>query len=449
MFERKIVIKVELQNIWSSVDTDTRGTGWLQGILTYQAWGKGGQLQTYDLFDRWKNRFPTGMMAHVYRRAKKDGIHLEITDGRQAPLSRDRLADLGWLRDYQLEAIDAVENYKRGLIWCPTGSGKTEIAVGLTQAFPCRWLLVAHRGELVDNAAERYEKRTGAQAGRVGAGQWSAGDGSFICATFQTLHKALKKRDPNALALLKGAEGIIVDESHTLAAWSFQKVAQACTNAYYRVGLSGTPLQRTDHRSMMTVAQLGRVIYRIKTDELIDAGVISKPRIEMRKLHQESEMKTWAAVYRNLVVKSAARNDAIAEMARNAPKPCLVFVSHLEHGRRLGAVLGCKFVDGQAPPGVRREAIRRLNNGDEELLVATNIFNEGVDIPELRSVVIAAGGASPIQALQRIGRGMRKTDSKDRFHVFDVKDTGQRWMEKHAQARVRAYRSEGHTVHIQ
>ena len=316
------MINIELQNIWADVTGDARDIGWMKGILTYEAWGRGGQMQVYDLFDQWKNRFPTGMMAHVYRRAKRDGIQLNITDKRTEPVSRDRLADLGWLRDYQLEAIDSVEKLIRGLIWCPTGSGKTEIAVGLTQAFPCRWLLVAHRGELMDNAAERYEKRTGARAGRVGAGQWDNGDGSFICATFQTLHKALKKGDPNARRLLQGAQGIIVDESHTLAAWSFQKVAQACTNAYYRVGLSGTPLQRTDHRSMMTIAQLGRVIYRIKTDELIDAGMISRPEIVMHKMLQTSDQKTWAAVYRNLVVKSAARNAAVASMASEAPKPC-------------------------------------------------------------------------------------------------------------------------------
>jgi superfamily II DNA or RNA helicase len=92
--------------------------------------------------------------------------------------------------------------------------------------------------------------------------------------------------------------------------------------------------------------------------------------------------------------------------------------------------------------------MRRLNNGDDDLLVATNIFNEGVDIPELKSVVIAAGGSSSIQALQRIGRGMRRTDSKSRFYVYDLLDSGQRWMERHAKARQRAYRSEGHTVNV-
>ena len=446
-------MKIDLHNIWATVEATPDEERWLDGILSYETWGRGGQIQTYRLFDQFKHRFPAGMMAHVMRRAKRDSMSVDYVDCRVAPLGVDPNADLSWLRDYQLEAVEAAAKRTRGILWCPTGSGKTEMAVGLTQALPCRWLFLAHRGTLVQNAAERYQLRTGAQAGRLMQGVREWGDGALLCATFQTLHAGFKKKDPMVMQILNGAQGIIIDESHTLPAWSFYKIAQATQNAYYRIGLSGTPLSRTDHRSMMSVASLGRVIYRIETDRLIEAGVLSRPTIEMWPCEQTSDQKTWGAVYRNLVVRSKERNAKVVEMAKVAPKPALVFVQHLSHGSSLKseiqkAGMACDFVDGKSSLAVRQNAVRRLENGDLDVLVATNIFNEGVDIPDLRSVVIAAGGSSSIQALQRIGRGMRRADGKDGFHVYDFKDKGQRWMEKHANARARAYKSEGHEVKL-
>jgi superfamily II DNA or RNA helicase len=97
----------------------------------------------------------------------------------------------------------------------------------------------------------------------------------------------------------------------------------------------------------------------------------------------------------------------------------------------------------------RKASIKRLIRGDHEALIASVIFNEGVDIPELRSVVIASGGKSTIAALQRIGRGMRvKKDAtgnvvKDEFEVYDFQDEGDRWLQRHTRARVAAYMREG------
>lgn len=439
-------MRIDLTNVWCRFFADGPERRWLEGILTYESFGKGGVLQEYSFVNRFKPEFPSGLLHHVVTRAKADDVSVEVIDRRVRPVAPVDDADLGWLRDYQVDAINAVQKRTRGIIHSPTGSGKTEVLVGLTQRLPCKWLMLAHRGTLVANAAERYQLRTGARAGIVGKGQWDYGDGGLVCATFQTLYKALKKGDKNAYALLEGAEGLIVDESHTLPAWSFLLVANAAKNAYWRVGLSGTPLDRTDHRSQHSIGSLGRIIYRIETSMLIERGYLSQPEIEMRTVEQESDQETYAAVYRNLVVKSVPRNKAVIEMAKNAPKPCMVFVQQIQHGRLLAKNLGCDFVDGKAPDAVRQRVLKGLQNGDKDMIVASNIFNEGVDVPDLRSVVIAAGGASTIQAIQRIGRGMRKTDDKDRFKVYDINDEGQRWLKRHSRARKKAYEREGHAV---
>jgi superfamily II DNA or RNA helicase len=446
------MVDIALENIWARVtnatDADIR---WLDGILCYESWSNNG-LQTYRLFDQFNKRFPAGMLAQVLKRAVQDKFEgIVVNDTRVVPCAVDPTADLSWLRDYQLEAVDTVIRKTRGIVHASTGSGKTEVMVGLTQKLPCRWLMLAHRGTLTENVADRYHLRTGAKAGRIADGVWELGDGALVCATFQTLNAGLKKGNKNVFDLLRGAEGLLVDEAHTAPADSYRRIIGMTPNAYYRVGLSGTPLARSDHRSVLAIGSLGRVIYRIKTETLIEAGLISKPTIEMRRCNQTSEKQDWASVYRELVVNSKARNQIVLDMVRDAPKPCIVFVTSLQHGKALAKAIqktGTKgeFIAGNSSLDMRKRAVKRLQGGEIEALVATTIFNEGVDIPDLLSVVIASGGASTIQTLQKIGRGMRLTADKNTFHVFDIADRGHRWTERHAKARATAYRSEGHEV---
>jgi superfamily II DNA or RNA helicase len=258
------------------------------------------------------------------------------------------------------------------------------------------------------------------------------------------------------------ADGLVAHNCHTLPADSFWGVAQACP-AHYRFGLSGTPLARGDKRSVLAIGALGPVVYRIIPDVLIRAGVLAKPKIRLTSVVQRSERPTWQGVYGESIVRSSIRNKAVVECARKAEKPCLVFVKEIAHGKLIKkaleqAGLTSEFVYGEDDTSERRESIKRLVRGDSDVLVCSVVFQEGIDIPALRSVVIASGGKSVIAALQRIGRGMRKSLGKDEFEVHDIADkgcgcgsrghAGCRWLEKHTRARVKAYAGEGFQVAI-
>jgi superfamily II DNA or RNA helicase len=126
-------------------------------------------------------------------------------------------------------------------------------------------------------------------------------------------------------------------------------------------------------------------------------------------------------------------------------------VQQTKHGQSLCKTLhraGTKveYVDGGDDIEVRRAAVKRLVRGDIDVLICTVIFNEGIDIPLLQSVVIASGGASSIAAIQRVGRGMRKASGKDTFEVWDVRDQGNKWLERHTKARLKAYAIEAYEV---
>ncbi len=451
-------------------------TAWVSEYLAFEdttAHFRKVGAQRIRLFNVFAATFPTGFMALVKKAGEAEGYKIEVLDRRVAPAAPDESADLGWLREYQRDAVAKVEQHGRGILWMPTGSGKTEVAAALALRFPVVWLFLVHRTTLGNQAADRYEKRTGLLAGRIGDSTWFVPDGArFVTATFQTISRALTKRDPRVLNLLASAEGLIVDESHVLPAATFYQVALETPRAFWRVGLSGTPLAREDKRSLLAVGALGPVIFKLPTEQLIEEGVLAKPHIRMVHVKQECDAATFQGVYGKAVVRSTYRNRVVADTAARAEKPCLVFVKEIAHGKLVEKALwraGLKtaFVWGTSSNDMRDTKVRDLRAGRLDVLVCSVVFQEGTDIPELRSVVVASGGKSVIATLQRIGRGMRVDrdgagnvrEGGDKFEVWDIADKGCgcrglqhkgcKWLDKHTKARLKAYGAEGHTITIE
>ena len=427
---------------------------WLKDYLTYKDprahFRYGGPQNVYLLSAQ--HEFPAGFIPQITKAAKLEGFAVEVADRRGPPPAHDPNADLGWLRDYQKRAVDLVEAKTRGILWLPTGAGKTEVAVGLTRAFPVPWLFVVHRKDLMHNAAERFNRRNAEHgldlddAACFGDGVYEVGE-RLTVASFQTLARRLDKPG-----------GVMVDECHTLPADSFYRTLMKFDRAYYRIGLSGTPLARGDKRSLLSVAALGPVIYRIRPDTLIKLGVIAKPHIRMVPVeHDEAKVdaKTYQGTYSKAVIRSSPRNRAIVRAAKEAAKPALIFIQQTKHGeilknRLTKAGLNADFVWGAGTSATRQRLVKALRYGDLDVLVCSSIFQEGVDIPELRAVVNAAGGKSNIAAIQRVGRGMRRPDDTHAtFEVWDFDDRGHKWLERHSRARIRAYAKEGYTVTIE
>jgi len=257
----------------------------------------------------------------------------------------------------------------------------------------------------------------------------------------------------------------LVDECHVAPADVYFHAVQKCP-AEYRVGFSGTPLDRTDNRSLMAIAALGRVIYSVKPKVLIDAGYLAQPQIKMVQVRQKASVKIApygrfsqlakisASLYKEHIVNSELRNDEVCRLASIAVKPCMVFVKEIQHGHTIKKLLeesgtSVEFVWGSTTPDRRRAAIESLERGDAEVMVASVVFQEGVDIPTLRSVIVASGGKSVIAALQRIGRGMRVVPGeKTSFDVYDVMDVGIPMFERHSRRRMNTYVREGYETII-
>ncbi len=425
---------------------------WLRQYLVFRTVSfKGGrphQEQT-RLWSPIDGSFPQGLVHLVKRNSP---TKVEVHDLRPAP-SPDSAADVGWLRDYQLGAAKSASDKRRGILAVATGGGKTEIACALARMFPVRWGFLVHRAGLVNQAADRYERRCPElNVGRVREGEWLVPkDPNVVCASFQSLHAGLKSGDPRTRRLLQSFEGIVCDESHTVGAETYEAVAQACTNAHLRIGLSGTPMARSDRRSVLVVATLGPVIHTVTTTELVERGVLAKPRVRMVPVTQTAEYPTYQGAYGGLVVRGSARNAALVRAAQRCEKPAFLFVKEIGHGKALvkylqRAGVKAEFTWGEHSAEWQARLIKNLERGALEVLVTSVVMQEGIDVPCLRSVIIGSSGKSIIASIQRVGRGTRKEEGKDEFWVYDIDDRGCDVLERHSKERAAAYRREGYEV---
>lgn len=416
------------------------------------------------LFDRKRSTLPTGLIPLVVRGAEVEGIAVDVADGRTYTkpdperIAEELRSEPLTMRPYQVDAILSAtvqaSFFGRGVIKIPTGGGKGRVAVAIAKAIPGRWLFCVHRGNLADDVARRWETLAADEppAGFVGAGKWEVGE-RLTCATLQTLHRA--RHSEKFAGLAESIDGVIVDECHTAPAKSFYETIRKFSRAVYRVGLSGTPFDRGDRRSLMAVAAIGPTAYEISARTLIDAGMLSEPTIKILPLEQRESPQNsgdFRKVYEELVVTSTRRNrlviDAMRKSLEDGGTPGMVFVRRIEHGKRLRDAardqgLNVELVDGNKDTNQRNAAIKRLESGRIDFIISTKVFAEGVNVPELRTVVLAAGGKSVIETLQQVGRGSRRTDGKREFTVYDIGDKGNRWLNNHARERIRAMRREG------
>lgn len=456
---------------------------WLVRVLTYNAHGRGPFKPPVRVFDEFNQHFLAGLLPDVLKAAAADGVPVEVTDLRSPPPKPDPEADLSWLDEHQRASVAALHRFLRGIIKLPTGGGKTEVAVATMLLFgQVRFAFFAPREQLATQAAERWAKRTdGAPCGLFLKGRRDLGH-RVTFATFQAVGRGIN--DDAVKAWLESLGGFFADEAHTCAAQTFLPVLTRCTGARIRAGLSATPLDRTDERAVFTLGALGPVVHEIAPEALVASGRIVAAKVTMLRMRQyattardrapgklcpgcpssgdepcaadctfaDDAQEHYANAYNELVVRSAARNSVLVAATVAAEKPALVFVRERMHGatlqRMLEAATGrdVPFVHGDTPGQKRTRIAAELNDGVHPVVIAGMVWEAGVDVPALRTVVNAAAGQSAIRTAQVLGRAVRADDGKAGCTVIDCTDDGEPVLRKHARAREKVYRRDGWTV---
>ena len=435
--------------------------------------------------------FLTGLLPQISEWCTEKDISLIVDDNRtlarelkSTPVATMQGETAVQLRDYQQEVVEIAMNsrlmdvsWPRGVVKVATGGGKTEIAVGMYQCNHLPTVFLVHRKDLMEQAAQRFEKY-GIECGRIGDSEFIMNCSTVTVATIQTIWRIMKNEDDprneKLKALFENTKQLFFDEAHLMAADvdkanTFIKISKMFENADVRWGLTATPFIKDDEYSNNLLrGATGGLLCDISNKALIERKFLTPPRVKMRYVQHPSRYEDvitkmprdlptgrgtkWNEIYDYVIVSSPARNLAIIEEIEAAPKPCLVLLQrtkHLDYLKEMG-MPEYPVLTGKDSKKKRMETVAKIRTGEIPVIVCTTIFDEGVDIPELQSVIMAGGGKSKIKTLQRLGRGLRLAEGKEEVLIVDFDDHSDDkpgWLAgKHSNARLKTYREEGFTI---
>jgi len=283
----------------------------------------------------------------------------------------------------------------------------------------------------------------------IGGDQWSPKD--ITIAMIQTLHA--RKDEKEFIDWRDSLECFIIDEGHHAQADTYYDFAKKCKNTQFRYAASATAFTGGKGTEMMVRASTGPLIMRMHQSELIRKKISAKPTIHM--IHYDSLLqwgKDWMEIERIGIIENGFRNQILGKIATACFKSSLatlILVEKIAHGRTISKLLERElgtsrlhdFIYGETPDFLREKAVDLFKRKKLPILIASRIFNEGVDIPEIDALIIGAGGLSEVSTVQRVGRALRMNDSGV-VKIFDFFDDSHRILKGHSKERLKIYRKE-------
>lgn len=347
------------------------------------------------------------------------------------------------LRPYQREALRAWwRGDRNGVIVAPCGGGKTAIGLVAAAVSPTPCLVIVHTGDLLRQWADR-----GCSAGFGDVATISEGGdlvmARLVIATMQTLIQY----DGRTLESWGAGFGlIIVDECHHCPCATLCDVLYALPGRW-RLGLSATP-ERADGLTPILFGHLGPIVATVDRAALVAAGVTIAPRV--RRV-DTGWVPADGLDYGEMITAATEdpdRNDLIVDIVAGLVaqgRHVLVQTERVEHAKLLAERIGTHAVAvyGALSAKKRTLILSAVADGSLLVLVATQLADEGLDLPILDALVLAVPQRNAARLEQRIGRVSRSAPGKVDSLVVDLIDDAKTKLL--AYARNRVYREIGCT----
>ena len=328
----------------------------------------------------------------------------------------------------QQEALRALERTRAegnasGLVVLATGLGKTWLS-----AFDCarpefrRILFVAHREEILSQAMQTFRAiRPQAVLGHY-TGTAKAPNADILFASIQTLGRLehLERFEREAF------DYVIVDEFHHAAARTYRRLID-WFRPKFLLGLTATP-ERTDGGDLLALCG-ENLVYRCDLVEGIRRGLLSPfdyygvpDEVDYSNIPWRSNRFDEEELTRAVATQARADNALEQYRERGGTRTIGFCVSQrhadfmADHFRAAG--LRAVAVHSGERSAPRAHSLERLDAGELDILFAVDMFNEGVDLPNVDTVMMLRPTESQILWLQQFGRGLRWRAEK-RLKVID------------------------------
>ena len=332
------------------------------------------------------------------------------------------------LRPYQEEAKQAVfaqweGSVNRTLLVLPTGCGKTIVFAKIAEECVCqgkRVLILAHRGELLDQAADKIRKSTGLGCALEKAessciGSWFR----IVVGSVQTMmrEKRLGQFSDDYF------DTIIIDEAHHCISDSYQRVLKHFPEAEV-LGVTATP-DRGDMRDMGEYFE--SIAYEYTLQKAIKEGYLSPIRALTLPLKMDlTGVGISAGDFKagDLGTALDPYLDQIAEEMKNycADRKTVVFLPLVKTSQKFRDVLcehGFRAAEVNGESSDRTEILQAFDRGDYNVLCNSMLLTEGWDCPSVDCVVVLRPTKVRSLYSQMVGRGTRLFPGKDHLLLLD------------------------------
>lgn len=339
-----------------------------------------------------------------------------------------------------LEQLDAERRHGRfrNLVVAATGTGKTVVAA-FDYRRTCqqmghrpRLLFVAHRREILEQALRVYREvlRDGT-FGQLLTGQNSPGHYDYLFATIDSLSSKdlIQQVGPNYW------HTIVIDECHRILGDRFQTLATT-VKPKVLLGLTATP-ERTDGRPITPYFDErpdGSPAVELRLWDALELQLLAP--FEYYACNDETDFSTvpWNRVgEQQAIAEIISNNDVrartvINEWRRLTSDPrkdrAIMFCVSVDHATFMGrylerAGLPAAVVTGETSPEARKQALHALASGKICALVTVDLFNEGVDLPMVDTLLMLRPTQSALLFQQQLGRGLRLHPEKESCLVLD------------------------------
>lgn len=336
----------------------------------------------------------------------------------------------------KLEAERKVRGYYRNLIVAATGTGKTVISAFDYKRFcyenkskPCRLLFIAHREEILKQSIDCFRiVLKDANFGELFVGNYTPQSIDYLFMSIQTFNS----RHFDKITTSDFYDYIIVDEFHHAAAITYQRLLE-----YYKpnilLGLTATP-ERMDGENILKYFD-NRIAAEIRLPQAIARKLLCPFQYFGVTDNVDLNDLAWVkgGYQKNELSNIYTGNDMRCIMIRQAlDKYCTdineikglgfcVSVAHAEYMSYKFNQIGIPSIHltAESDDEVRNNAKQRLVKGEIRFIFVVDLYNEGVDIPEINTILFLRPTESLTVFLQQLGRGLRLAEGKECLTVLD------------------------------
>jgi len=379
--------------------------------------------------------YPAGLHNRVVAALKGRGLKIKLLDKRPLlEVNDDKVITTVdsfplALRPYQTDAIARGLYQPLMTFHIATGGGKTVIFSAMAKASELRTLILVNRTDLLRQHYRQLQELCGEDQVGIIQGTRLQLNKQICVGMVQTIAAKSKAKTHKIHDYLDSIQYLIADECHHGQATTWKEIFSSCKNTIYKHGFSGSPWDFTSQNiELETVC--GPILFKCTASDLIRSGYLARPIVTFheypgndRKIQTTSQLPN---IYKQTITNNQSRNKAIIRTVLDEYKKghkLLLVVNWIAHGNYLARCLeeehgisDIAYLHGQKDKGVREARRTDFERGKVKVMVVSQIWNEGIDIPSCDVLIKAdaLGGGDIYESegvrnlIQQIGRVLRK-----------------------------------------